>query len=183
MATRLVAVGEVIVIEKMERRLVELVEQVEREKENTRDTYQQLHGLLIVREEGLLRELDRVVVEAREELKEKKEVLQELRGAKESAEQKLTKNKLKEVLEMNLRNLEDQILEELSKPQNVTWIEVKWKREQLEQSIVEVSKVLKMKERPFRTEDYSLKLRPVWYHEGTVSSVIENPRQLEDYLI
>ena len=35
-----------------------------------------------------------------------------------------------------------------------------------------------MKGRPFRTEDYSLKLRPVWYHEGTDSSVIENPFQL-----
>ena len=178
MATRVVAVGEVTGIEEMERRLVELVEQVEREKEKTRDTFQQLHSLLLIREEGLLRELDGVVVEARQELKEKREALQELRGAKESAEQKLTKNHLKEVLVMNLRNLEAQIREQLSKPLNVTWVEVEWKREQLERSIVEVSKVVKMKERPFRTEDYSLKLRPVWYHEGTGSSVIEDPRQL-----
>ena len=178
MATRVVAVGEVTGIEEMERRLVELVEQVEREKEKTRDTFQQLHSLLVIREEGLLRELDGVVVEARQELKEKKEALQELRGAKESAEQKLTKIELKELLENHLRNIEDQIREDLSKPLNVTWVEVEWKSEQLEQSIVEVSKVVNMKERPFRTEDYSLKLRPVWYHEGIVSSVIENPRQL-----
>ena len=178
MATQVVAVGEVTGIEEMERRLVELVEQVEREKEKTRDTFQQLHSLLLIREEGLLRELDGVVVEARQELKEKREALQELRGAKESAEQKLTKNHLKEVLVMNLRNLEAQIREQLSKPLNVTWVEVEWKREQLERSIVEVSKVVKMKEKPFRTEDYSLKLRPVWYHEGTGSSVIEDPRQL-----
>ena len=178
MATRVVAVGEVTGIEGMERRLVELVEQVEREKEKTRDTFQQLHSLLVKREEGLLRELDGVVVEARQELKEKKEVLQELRGAKESAEGKLTKNQLKEVLEKHLQNIEDQIREELSKPLSVTWVEVEWKREQLEQSIVEVSKVVKMKERPFRTEDYSLKLRPVWYHERTGSSVIEEAFQL-----
>ena len=178
MATRVVAVGEVTSIEEMERRLVELVEQVEREKEKTRDTFQQLHSLLMIREEGLLRELDGVVVEARQELKEKREVLQELRGAKESAERELTKNQLKEVLEKNLRNLEEQIHSKLSKPLNVTWVEVEWKREQLEQSIVEVSKVMKMKEIPFRTEDYSLKLRLVWYHEGTRSSVIENPQQL-----
>ena len=178
MATRVVAVGEVTGIEEMERRLVELVEQVEREKEKTRDTFQQLHSLLMIREEGLLKELDGVVVEARQELKEKREVLQELRGAKESAEQKLTKNELKEVLEKNLRNLEEQIHSKLSKPLSVTWVEVEWKREQLEQSIVEVSKVMRMKEVPFRTEDYSLKLRPVWYHEGTGSRVIENPRQL-----
>ena len=178
MATQVVAVGEVTGIEGMERRLVELVEQVEREKEKTRDTFRQLHSLLMIREEGLLRELDGVVVEAKQELKEKREALQELRGAKESAERELTKNQLKEVLENHLRNIEDQIREDLSKPLNVTWVEVEWKREQLEQSIVEVSKVLKMKERPFRTEDYSLKLRPVWYHEGTCSSVIKNPYQL-----
>ena len=178
MATRVVAVGEVTGIEGMERRLVELVEQVEREKEKTRDTFQQLHSLLLIREEGLLRELDGVVVEARQELKEKREVLQELRGAKESAERELTKNKLKEVLEKNLRNLEAQIHSQLSKPLTVTWVEVEWKREQLEQSIVEISKVVNMKEGPFRTEDYSLKLRPVWYHKGTRSSVIKDPWQL-----
>ena len=183
MATRVVAVGEVTCIEEMEIRLVELVEQVEREKEKTRDTFQQLHSLLVIREEGLLRELDGVVVEARQELKEKREVLQELRVAKESAEQKLKKNQLKELLENHLRNIEDQIREDLSKPLNVTWVEMEWKREQLEQSIVEVSKVVKMKERLFRTKDYSLKLRPVWYHEGTGSSVIENPIQLTIHTI
>ena len=177
MATRVVAVAEVTGIEEMERRLVELVEKVEREKEKTRDTFQQLHSLLVVREGALLRELDGVVVEARQELKEKREVLQELQEARESAEQKLKKNILKDVLKKNLRNLEDEI-RELSKPLSVTWVEVEWKREQLEQSIVEVSKVVKKKERPFRTEDYSLKLRPVWYHEGTASSVIEEPCQL-----
>ena len=177
MATRVAAVAEVTGIEEMERRLVELVEQVEREKEKTRDTFQQLHSLLVVREGALLRELDEVVVEARQELKEKREVLQELQAARESAEQKLTKNILKDVLKKHLRNLEDEI-RELSKPLSVTWVEVEWKREQLEQSIVEVSKVVKKEERPFRTEDYSLKLRPVWYHEGTASSVIEDPHQL-----
>ena len=178
MATRVVAVGEVTGIEGMERRLVELVEQVEREKEKTRDTFQQLHSLLVIREEGLLRELDGVVVEARQELKDKKKALEALRAVKESTERDLNMNKLKEVLKKNLQNLEDQIREELSKPLSVTWVEVEWKREQLEQSIVEVSKVVKMKERPFRTEDYSMKLRPVWYHEGTGSSVIQNPYQL-----
>ena len=178
MATRVEAVGEVTGIEEMERRLVELVEQVEREKDKTRDTFQQLHSLLVVREEALLRELDGVVVDTRQELKEKREVLQELQVSKESAERELTKNKLKSLLERNLRNIEDQIREELSKPLSVTWVEVEWKREQLEQSIVELSKVIIMKERPFITEDYSLKLRPVWYHEGTDSSVFEDPQQL-----
>ena len=45
---------EVTGIEEMDRRLVELVEQVEREKEKTKDIFQQLHCLLAVREEGLL---------------------------------------------------------------------------------------------------------------------------------
>ena len=174
MATQVVAVGEVTGIEEMERRLVELVEQVEREKEKARVTFQQLHSMLMIREEGLLWELDEVVVDARRELKNKKKALEVLRAAKESTERDLTMNILKEVQRKNLKNLEDKIRDELSKPLNVTRVEVEWKREQLEKSIVEVSKIA----RPFRTEDYSLKLRPVWYHEVTVSSVIVNPRQL-----
>ena len=167
-----------LIVEEMERRLVELVEQVVREKKKTRDTFQQLHSMLAVREQGVLRELDEVVVEARQELKEKREVLQELQRAKESAERDLTKNILKKLLEKNLKTLEEEIKVELSKPLNALWVEVEWKREHLEQSIVELCKVVKMKKRPFRTEDYSLKLRPVWYYEGTGSSVFVDPRQL-----
>ena len=40
------------------------------------------------------------------------------------------------------------------------WVEVEWKREQLEQSIIESCGIVKMK-RPFRTDYYSLKLYPV----------------------
>ena len=178
MATRVVAVGEVTGIEEMERRLVELIEQVEWEKEKTRDNFKKLHSLLMIREGGLLRELDEVVVEAMQELKEKKNALDTLRAAKEYTERELAMNKLKDVQRRNLKNIEDEIREELSKPLDVTWVEVEWKRTQLEKSIVEVLKVVKMKERPFRTEDYSLKLCPVWYHEGTGSSVVENPYQL-----
>ena len=148
MATRVVAVGEVISIEEMERRLDELVEKVEREKEKMRDTFQQLHSLLLIREEGMLRELDGVVVEARQEMKEKREILQELQEAKELAERKWKKNHLREVLDRHLRNIDDQIREDLANPINVMWVEVEWKREQLEQSIVEVSKVVKMKDGP-----------------------------------
>ena len=178
MATRVAAVAEMTGTEQMERRLVELVGQVEREKEKTRDTFQQLHSMLFVREGALMRKLDEVVVEAKQELKDKTNALELLRAAKESTERDLTMNKLKEVQRKNLQTIEDQIREELSKPLSVTCVEVEWKREQLKQSIVEVSKVVKKKERPFRTEDYSLKLRPVWYHEGTASRVIENPYQL-----
>ena len=177
MATRVAAVGEVTGFEEMERRLVWLVEQVEREKEKTRDTFQQLHNLLVVREQGVLMELDGVVVEARQEIKDKKKALEALRAAKESTESDLAMNKLKQVLKRNLKNIEDEIREEV-KPLSVTWVEVKWKREELEQLIVELFKVVKMKKGPFRPEHYSLKLRPVWYHEGTGSSVIEDPQQL-----
>ena len=97
MATRVAAVAEVTGTEQMERRLVELVEQVEREKEKTRDTFQQLHSLLVVREGALIRELDGVVVEARQELKE--------------AQRK------------NLQTIGDRIREELSKSLSVTWVE------------------------------------------------------------
>ena len=124
MTTQVIEVGEVTGIKEMERGLVELIEQVQREKEKTRYTFQQLHSLLVIREEGLLRELDGVVVVARQELKEKRDIHQELQAAKESAERELRKNTLKEVLEKHLSNIEDQIREELSKPLNVMWVEV-----------------------------------------------------------
>ena len=60
MATRVAAVEEVTGVEEMERQLVELVEQVEWEKEKTRVTFQQLHSLLVVRAQRVLRELDEV---------------------------------------------------------------------------------------------------------------------------
>ena len=101
MATRVAAVEEVTGVEEMERQLVELVEQVEWEKEKTRVTFQQLHSLLVVRAQRVLRELDEVVVEARQEFEEKREVILELQRAKESAERELTKNILKKVLEKN----------------------------------------------------------------------------------
>ena len=178
MATRVAAVVEVTGVEEMERRFVELVEQVEREKKKTKDTFQQLHSLLVVREQLVLRELDGVVVVARHELEDKRKALDALRAAKESTELDLAMNKLKEVQKKNLKNIEDGIKEELSKPLTVPWIEVEWKRELLEQSIIESCGIVKMKKRSFRTEDYSLKLHPVWYHEGTGSSVIKNPQQL-----
>ena len=111
-------------------------------------------------------------------MKDKRKALEALRAAKESTELDLAMNKLKEVQKKNLKNIEDGIKDELSKPLSVKWVEVEWKREQLEQLIVELCKVVKTKKGPFRTEDYSLKLRPVWYHEGTGSSVIKNPQQL-----
>ena len=44
--------------------------------------------------------------------------------------------------------------------------------------MIEVCKVVTLKERPFRSEDYSLKLRPVWSREGTGPGEIENPFQI-----
>ena len=99
---------EVTGVEEMERRFVELVEQVEREKKKTKDTFQQLHSLLVVREQLVLRELDGVVVVARHELEDKRKALDALRAAKESTELDLAMNKLKEVQKKNLKNIEDQ---------------------------------------------------------------------------
>ena len=58
------------------------------------------------------------------------------------------------------------------------WLELDWKKEQLEQSVIEVCKVVTLKERPFRSEDYSLKLRPIWSREGTGPGKINNPMQI-----
>ena len=48
----------------------------------------------------------------------------------------------------------------------------------LEQSVIEVCKVVSLKERPVARVDYSKKLCPVWSHHGTGSDRIMGPRQL-----
>ena len=83
------------------------------------------------------------------------------------------------MLDKNLLTLEDKIGEELSRGVSVGWLELDWKKEQLEQSVIEVCKVVTLKERPFRSEDYSLKLRPVWSREGTGPGELKSPMQIE----
>ena len=122
--------------------------------------------------------MDGIVVRARHELAEKREILKELDTARQSLESDLTKNKLRDVFEKNLRTLEDKIGEEVSRGVSVGWVELDWKKEQLEQSVIEVCKVVTLKERPFRSENYSLKLSPVWSREGTGPGEIKRPMQI-----
>ena len=178
MATRVVAGGDLLPVDELERELAALISHVQREKERVSSNFQQLYALLAAREHTLLQEMDEVVVRARQELADKREVLKELDTARESTERDLTKNKLKNVLEKNLRTLEDKIGEELSRGVSVGWLELDWKKEQLEQSVIELCKVVTLKERPFRSEDYSLKLRPVWSREGTGPGQIKSPFQI-----
>ena len=178
MATRVVAGGELLGAEELERELAALISHVQREKETVRSSFQQIHSQLAVREHSLLGELDGIVERARHELAEKRETLKELDTAREDQERDLTKNKLKDLLEKHLRALEDKIREELSRGVSVGWVELCWKKEQLEQSVCEVCEVVTLKERPFMTEDYSLKLRPVWFRDATGPGEIKLPRQI-----
>ena len=178
MATRVVAGGDLLSVDELERELAALISHVQREKERVSSNFQQLHVLLSAKEHTLLQEMDEVVVRARHELADKREVLKELDTAREGLERDLTKNTLRDVLDKNLLTLEDKIGEELSRGVSVGWLELDWKKEQLEQSVIEVCKVVTLKERPFRSEDYSLKLRPVWSREGTGPGEIKDPMQL-----
>ena len=164
--------------EKLERKLAALISHVQREKETVRSSFQQIHSLLAVKEHSLLGELDGIVERARHELAEKRETLKGLDTAREDQERDLKENKLKDLLENNLRALEDKIREELSRGVSVGWVELCWKKEQLEQSVCEVCEVVTLKERPFMTEDYSLKLRPVWFRDATGTGEIKQPRQI-----
>ena len=178
MATRGPAPGELLCVDELERKLIDLSEQVELKKEEVRSNFQQLHGLLVVRETFLLREMDEVVIRARQEITEKKENLQQLYTAREGSERDLTKNKYKKLLEKNLRAIEDEIGEEVKRGVNVGWMELDWMIEQLEQSVIEVCKVVTLKEKPLTRIDYSARKCPVWSHDGTVSGEISNPQQL-----
>ena len=178
MATRGPAPGELLCVDELERKLIDLSEQVELKKEEARSNFQQLHGLLVVRETFLLREMDDVVSQARQAITEKRATLQELYAAREGLEKDLTQNKLKKLLEKNLRAIEDEIGEEVARGVNVGWMELDWKIEQLEQSVIEVCKVVTLKERPLARIDYSARKCPVWSHDGTVSGEITFPQQL-----
>ena len=178
MATRVVAGGELLGAEGLERELAALISHVQREKETVRSSFQQIHSLLAVKEHSLLEELDGIVERARHELAEKRETLKELDTAREGLQRDLSKNKLKDVLEKNLRALEDKIREELSRGVSVGWVELCWKKEQLEQSVCEVCEVVTLKERPFMIEDYSLKLRPIWFRDATAPGEIKLPMQI-----
>ena len=178
MATRGPAPGELLCVDELERNLIDLSEQVELKKEEVRSNFHQLHGLLVVRETFLLREMDEVIFRARQATTEKRTTLQELYTARENSERDLTRNKLKKLLEKHLRAIEDEIGEEVAKGVNVGWIELDWKIEQLEQSVIEVCKVVTLKERPLTRIDYSVKKCPVWSHDGTGSGAITNPMQL-----
>ena len=178
MATRGPAPGELLCVDELERKLIDLSEQVELKKEEVRSNFQQLHGLLVVRETFLLREMDEIVIRVRQEITEKRATLQELYTARESSERDLTKNKLKKLLEKHLRAIEDEIGEEVARGVNVGWMELDWKIEQLEQSVIEVCKVVTLEERPLTRIDYSARKCPVWSHDGTGSGEITSPRQL-----
>ena len=178
MATRGPAPGELLCVDELERKLIDLSEQVELKKEEVRSNFQQLHGLLVVRETFLLREMDEIVTQAGQEITEKRANLQQLYAARESSERDLTPNKLKKLLENNLRAIENEIGEEVARGVNVGWMELDWKIEQLEQSVIEVCKVVTSKERPLTRIDYSVRKCPVWSHDGTVSGEITDPEQL-----
>ena len=178
MATRVPAPGELLCVDKLERKLIDLSEQVELKKEEVRGNFQQLHGLLTVRENFLLEEMDRVVTRARQEVTEKRRILQEMYTAREGLERDLTNNTLKKLLEKNLRAIEDEIGEEVARGVNVGWLELDWKREQLEQSVIDLCKVVTLKEKPVTRVDYSAKKSPVWSRDGTGSSEITNPMQI-----
>ena len=178
MATRVAAGGELLGADGLERELAALVSHVQLEKERVSSNFLQLHSLLAVKELSLLQEMDEIVVRARHELAEKRRILKELETARESLERDLTENKLRDVLEKNLLTLGDKIGEEVSRGVIVGWVELDWKKEQLEQSVIEVCTVVTLKERPFRSEDYSLKRSPVWSREGTGPGEIQRPRQM-----
>ena len=109
MATPITIVEEQLCIEELERKLTDLTNHVQLQKEIVSGNIQELHSMLVVREHSLLQELDDVVTEARREITEKRKHLQQLYTARESVQRDITSNKLREVLKSNLHILEDKI--------------------------------------------------------------------------
>ena len=186
MATRLPAPGELVCVDESERKMINLCEHVERNKEKVRRKFIQLHGLLFVRETFLLKEMDDIVTRSRQKIKEKKRTTEEQNTAREGLEM-LAKNELIQVLEKNLRQLEDEIRKELAREVSVVWIELECKWKQLEESVMNVGKVVPLNEKPVTPVDipvamvpvdYSAKMCSVWFSDGRGASEISGPMQL-----
>ena len=136
MATQVSAPGEFLCADELESKLTDLSERVELKKDEVRRKFQQFHNLLFMRENFVLKEMDDILTLARQEVAEKKETLQELYSARNALQRELTQNKLKKVLEKNLRVLEGEIGEEVSRGVNAGRVELKWKIKELEQSVI-----------------------------------------------
>ena len=178
MATQVPASGDFVCVNELEKQLTNLSEQAELKKEEVRNNFQQLQELLKVRETLLLKEMDDIVTLAGQKVTEKRTNLQRLYTTMEGLERDLTQNKFEKVLENNLRELENEIGEEVARTVNVGWMELDWKKEQLEQSIIQICKVVSLKEESVARIDYSAKLCPVWSRDGSGSSEITSPRQM-----
>ena len=177
MATR-VPTPEELCIDELERRITALSEQVKLKKEEVRSNFQQLHNLLLERENVLLNEMDDIVTQVGQEVEEKKQTLRGLYSARDSLERNLSQNKLQKLLEGNLRMIENEIGEEVTKDVSVCSMELEWKMKELEQSVLEVCKLVSLKETPVIRVDYSTKLCPMWSHDGTDSRMIIRPQQI-----
>eukprot|EP00800_Vazella_pourtalesii_P013479 TRINITY_DN322_c0_g1_i4.p1 TRINITY_DN322_c0_g1~~TRINITY_DN322_c0_g1_i4.p1 ORF type:complete len:465 (-),score=82.49 TRINITY_DN322_c0_g1_i4:286-1617(-) len=155
MATQVPTLGELLCVDELESKLNDLSEQVKLKKEEVRSNFYQLHSLLSLREEFLLREMDNIVQLARQEVADRKVTLQELFAAGDGLERDLAQNKLKKILEKNLHVLEAEIGEQVAKGVSVCWMELEWKREELEQSVIDVCRVISSKERPSIRNQFS----------------------------
>ena len=165
----------------MGRELEELRSHVQREKEKVRSYFHQLHLLLAAREESVLRDLDEIVDLVRAELTEKRTLLQQLNTAREDLERDLTENKLRELLQKNVRSLEDGIGEVFGEEGlTVGWVEVEWNVQGVEVSVYDLCMVVYLNEKPVQRVDYSVKVRPVWSRgpEGEGTDRISTPSQI-----
>ena len=160
MATRISTAEEQLCIEVLESKLTDLTNHVQLQKEIASSEFQELHNMLSAREHSLL-QLDYVVTEATREISEKRQHLHALYTARESG-QRDTPSDLKVLLEISLNELKEKIGEELSRE-----VDVWFKKEELGECVNNVCTVVILKERPFQSEDYGLKLSPIWSREST----------------
>ena len=174
MTTRVLAPGELLCVDELERKLTDLSGQMELKKEEVRSNFQQFHDLLFVRENFVLKEMDDIISLARQEVAEKKETLQELYNARDSLENTLTEKNLKKYPV----DQENETASPLARGIEVSCIELEWNREKLEQSVIEICNVVCLREKPSIKVNYSSKLSPVWTRDGTSSGEVTNPMQL-----
>ena len=158
-------------VDELERKLTNLSELVELKKEEVRINFRQLHTLLLLRETFLLKKMDDIVTLARQEVAEKANLRESNNVSQENTQ-------ISEELEDCPDDQEHEMLSPIPRGIEVSYIELEWNLGKLERPLIEICKVVCLRKKPSKEVDYSVKLSPLWSHDGTGSGEITNPMQL-----
>ena len=152
-------------IEKLDRALEQLIQEVAEEKQQLNITFQHLHQMLADREGRLIAELDAITADISAKIEERRESLKQLTQHREETEKKLQANALNEFQEKQLSSIQNQIEKILSE-------QILFPRVSFNCHMKKIQKVLEDNCRIIKTPNpYIFRTLPLW-NEGKGSNLL-----------